>query len=289
MAPSKTDAERLLVISPDSADTLSQIVSRICAGKPDVPRVVSYDKNERVFNAPLLLLFQWHRRPENRVISETALRHYLDYALAETGVNDGGGEPLRYTFHDFRQFFITDAIMHGMPRTSLSWSPVTATSTRPWGCNSVYPEDVNKVHHEFIARRRALRPVQEYPTPTNEEWDELIGHFVNCKVSVGDCGRSYKPPFIHEHRYIRCPLLLPDPEARPRLVQIRDNLIERIKKAETHRWLSEAEGLKVSLAGARAKLAELHQITARRATTQLGMPIFPQAAVRTNISSENAT
>lgn len=133
IAPSKTDAERLLVISPDLADALSQIVSRIRAGKPDVPRVVSYDKNERVFNAPLPLLFQWHRRLENRAVSETALRHYLDHALAETGFKDGGGEPLRYTFHDFRRLFITDAIMHGMPpRTSLSWSPATATSTRPW-------------------------------------------------------------------------------------------------------------------------------------------------------------
>jgi hypothetical protein len=49
-----------------------------------------------------------------------------------------------------------------------------------------------------------------------------------------------------------CPLLRPDPSARPRLVQIRDNLIARIAEAESHRWLGEAEGLKVSLAGARA-------------------------------------
>lgn len=155
------------------------------------------------------------------------------------------------------------------------------------GYNSVYPEDVIKGHREFIARRRALRPAQEYRTPTDEEWDEFIGHFVHRKVSIGDCGRSYDTPCIHEHSCIRCPLLRPDPEARPRLVQIRDNLIERIKEADTHRWLGEAEGLKVSLAGARAKLAELDQITARRTTTQLGMPTFTQAAGRTNISSEN--
>ncbi|MGP5123001.1 hypothetical protein ACTXJU_08900 [Glutamicibacter ardleyensis] len=65
IAPSKTDAERLLVISPELADDLSQIVLRIRAGRHDVPRVVSYDKNERVFNAPMPLLFQWHRRLEN--------------------------------------------------------------------------------------------------------------------------------------------------------------------------------------------------------------------------------
>jgi hypothetical protein len=35
---------------------------------------------------------------------------------------------------------------------------------------------------------------------------------------------------------------------------------------------------------ARAKLAEMDQITERRNTTQLGMPTFTQAAGRTNIS-----
>src|SRR5664280_550134 len=35
--------------------------------------------------------------------------------LAQIGVTDTAGRPLRYTFHDFRRLFITDAIMHGMP------------------------------------------------------------------------------------------------------------------------------------------------------------------------------
>ena len=100
---------------------------------------------------------------------------------------------------------------------------------------------------------------------------------------MGDCGRSYDTPCIHEHSCLRCPLLRPDPTARPRLIQIRDNLIDRIKEAQAHRWLREAEGLKVRLAGARAKLTEMDQITARRATTQLGMPSFTQTAGRTNI------
>ncbi|MEZ2389736.1 hypothetical protein AB6813_09325 [bacterium RCC_150] len=152
------------------------------------------------------------------------------------------------------------------------------------GYKAVYPEEVINGHREFIARRRALRPSQEYRTPTDAEWAEFIGHFEHRKVSVGDCGRSYDTPCIHEHSCLRCPLLRPDPTARPRLAQIRDNLIERIAEAESHRWLGEAEGLKVSLAGARAKLAEMDQITKRRNTTQLGMPTFTQAAGRTNIS-----
>jgi len=102
-------------------------------------------------------------------------------------------------------------------------------------------------------------------------------------VAVGDCGRSYDTPCIHEHSCLRCPLLRPDPAERDRLTQIRDNLLARIAEAETHRWFGEAEGLKVSLAGARSKLAEMDQISARRSTAvHLGIPSFSEAADRTN-------
>jgi len=141
-------------------------------------------------------------------------------------------------------------------------------------------------HRAFIARRRALRPSEEYRTPTDDEWAEFIGHFEQRKLSLGDCGRSYDTPCIHEHSCLRCPLLRPDPAARSRLVQIRDNLITRIAEAESHRWLGEAEGLKVSLAGADAKLAQMDQITAHRNhTVQLGIPTFTDTAARTITSN----
>jgi hypothetical protein len=86
-------------------------------------------------------------------------------------------------------------------------------------------------------------------------------------------------------RDLRCPLLRPDPTARPRLVQIRDNLIARITEAESQRWLGEAEGLKVSLAGAEAKLAQMDQIAARRGqAVDLSIPTFTDAAGRTSTS-----
>jgi hypothetical protein len=47
-------------------------------------------------------------------------------------------------------------------------------------------------------------------------------------------------------------------------VQICGNLTARIAEAEQHRWLGEADGLKVSLACARAKLAQMDEITGRR-------------------------
>lgn len=279
--PSKTDAERLLVISPELADVLSTIVARIRSGQPHVPLVVSYDKNERLYNPPMPLLFQWRRRLENRAVSEGALRSYLDHALTGLGVKDAGGRPMRYTFHDFRRLFITDAIMHGMPPHIAQLVAGHRDINTTMGYKAVYPEEVINGHRAFIARRRALRPSEEYRTPTDEEWAQFVGHFQHRKVSVGDCGRSYDTPCIHEHSCLRCPLLRPDPTARPRLVQIRDNLITRIAEAESHRWLGEAEGLRVSLAGARAKLAQMDQITAHRNfTVQLGIPAFSDAAGR---------
>jgi hypothetical protein len=283
IAPSKTDAERLLVISPELADVLSAIVARIRGGQPHVPLVVSYDKNERVYNSPMPLLLQWRRRLENRPVTETSLRSYLDHALSALGVKDASGRPMRYTFHDFRRLFITDAIMHGMPPHIAQLVAGHRDINTTMGYKAVYPEEVINGHRAFITRRRALRPSEEYRTPTDEEWAEFIGHFEHRKVSVGDCGRSYDTPCIHEHSCLRCPLLRPDPAARPRLAQIRDNLIARIAEAESHRWLGEAEGLKVSLAGARAKLAQMDQITARRdQTIQLGIPAFTDAAGRTS-------
>ena len=49
------------------------------------------------------LLFQWRRRLDHRPVSETVLRTYLDHALTAIGVKDAAGQPMRYTFHDFRQ------------------------------------------------------------------------------------------------------------------------------------------------------------------------------------------
>jgi integrase len=282
ITPSKTDAERLLVISPELADVLSAIMRRIRRAGPAVPLVVAYDKNERVYNPPMPLLFQHRLRLEDRPVSETSLRSYLDHALTAIGITDAGGQPLRYTFHDFRRLFITDAILHGMPPHIAQLVAGHRDIHTTMGYKAVYPEEVISGHRAFIARRRSVRPSQEYRVPTDEEWAEFTGHFELRKVALGDCGRSYDTPCIHEHACLRCPLLRPDPAQRSRLAQICSNLADRIAEAESARWLGEAEGLKVSLAGASSKLAQMDQITARRsATVNLGMPDFTDAAGRT--------
>ncbi|HEY6424067.1 MAG TPA: site-specific integrase [Pseudonocardiaceae bacterium] len=275
IAPSKTDVERLLVISPELADVLSAIISRVRDQNGAVPLVVAYDYHERLWNPPMPLLFQRHFGGENRPIAAPAIRELITTALAGTGLTDASGQPLRFVPHDFRRILITDSIMHGMPPHIAQLVAGHRDINVTMGYKAVYPEEVITSHRAFIARRRALRPSEEYRTPTDEEWDEFLGHFERRKVSLGTCGRSYATPCIHEHACIRCPLLRPDPAQRARLIQIRDNLIDRITEAHHESWLGEVDGLNVSLAAARHKLAQLDTLATRRRAVHIGMPAKP--------------
>jgi hypothetical protein len=283
IAPSKTDTERLLVISPELADVLSEIITRIRGQDSTVPLVIAYDYHERVWNPPMPLLFQRRYGGEHHAIGGPAIRELIADALASTGITDASGKPLRFVPHDFRRIFITDAIMHGMPPHIAQLVAGHRDIGVTLGYKAVYPEEVINAHRAFITRRRALRPAGEYRTPTEEEWAEFLGHFERRRLLLGTCGRSYNTPCIHEHACIRCPLLRPDPVQRPRLAEIRDNLIARIGEAQREGWTGETDGLKVSLAAAGQKLAQMDQITAHRrgTVTHLGMPGHPPAVSRT--------
>ena len=181
-----------------------------------------------------------------------------------------------------RHFFITDAVMNGMPPHIAQLVVGHADINTTMGYKAVYPEEAINGHRAFITRRRGLRPSEEYRTPTDEEWEEFLGHFERRKVALGDCGRAYGTSCIHEHACIRCALLRPDPAQRHRLLQVQENLQTRIDEAKREGWLGEAQGLGVSLAAAKAKLTQLDDLAARRTTIHLGMPAFPDVASATS-------
>ena len=141
------------------------------------------------------------------------------------------------------------------------------------GYAAVYSEDVVTHHRAFIARRRGLRPAEEYRDLSPEEWDQFLSHFELRKVALGTCTRDFGTPCLHEHSCIRCPLLRPDPAQTQRLVEIRDNLHDRITEARREGWLGEVAGLETSLAAAEQKLQAARQLGTRpTAITNLGMP-----------------
>ena len=284
IAPSKTDTERLLVVGPDTADVLSAIISRLRSHSRSgaVPLVPAYDSQERTWLPPAPVLFQRRYGSEHRRISAGSVRDMLDAAFAAAGLTAADGSPLHCTPHDFRRIFITDAVMNGMPPHIAQLIAGHADINTTMGYKAVYPEEAINGHRAFLARRRALRPTGEYRLPTDEEWEEFLGHFARRKVALGDCGRAYGTSCIHEHSCVRCPLLRVDPAQQERLSAIRDNLIARISEAEREGWAGEAEGLRVSLAAADGKLAQAQAATARRRqAVALGIPSFPAAAGQT--------
>ncbi|MGH9086969.1 MAG: tyrosine-type recombinase/integrase, partial [Acidimicrobiales bacterium] len=181
----------------------------------------------------------------------------LDEALARTGLMDQSERPLRCTPHDFRRMFITEAVMNGLPPHIAQVIAGHQDINVTMGYKAVYPEEAVQAHLAFLARRRSLRPTDEYRAPTDKEWEEFLGHFERRKVSIGTCGRAFSTPCIHEHACVRCPMLWPDPNQRPRLVEIRDNLSARIEEAEHEGWRGEIDGLQISLAGATEKLNQI--------------------------------
>ena len=88
IAPSKTDAERLLLVSPELADVLSAIICRVRGQDGAIPLVAAYDVRERLWLPPAPLLFQRRVGSEHRAIGASAVRTMLTEALAHTGLTD---------------------------------------------------------------------------------------------------------------------------------------------------------------------------------------------------------
>jgi integrase len=288
IAPSKTDTERLLAVSPELADVLSAIITRVRAGRQAVPLVAVYDDHERTWLPPAPVLFQRKIGAENRALPPHTIRQILSRALIRTSLTDpADGTPLHCTPHDFRRIFLTDAIMNGLPPHIAQIIAGHRDINVTLGYKAVYPDEAIQAHLAFLARRRALRPTEEYRTPTDDEWAEFLGHFERRKVATGTCGRAFGTPCIHEHACIRCPVHWPDPAQRHRLAEIRDNLTARIAEAEREGWAGEAEGLKISLTGAEDKLAQIDRHAKTASTTDLGTPVFLPATAppRTPVSA----
>lgn len=264
IAPSKTDTERLLLIDPELADVLSAIISRIRTPAGRVPLVPAYDHAERTWLPPMALLFQHAIGGDRHAFTPQIVYQILGRTLNDGQLTDPTGRPLRFTPHDFRRIFVTDAVISGLPphiAQVICGHADIATTLR---YKAVYPTEAIEAHRAFIARRRALRPSSEYRTPTDTEWETFLASFERRKVAVGTCARAFNTPCIHEHACIRCPVLRPDPTGRPRLEEIRDNLTARIAEAEREGWLGEIEGLQVSLAGT---IDKLHQLDTTHSTS----------------------
>jgi integrase len=282
VAPSKTDAERLLLVSPELAEVLTAIIFRVRAGKAALPLVCAYDVFEQTWSPPMPFLFQRRYGNEDRPIGRSYIRECM-VATSQAAQITAAGETLEWRPHDFRRIFVTDALRSGLPPHIAAKICGHALLDTTMGYAAIYPEDVITHHRAFIARRRTERPSEEYRDLTATEWDEFLAHFELRKVALGTCGRDFGTPCAHENACVRCPLLRVDPAQMPRLEEIRANLADRLREAREQGWLGEVAAIETTLAAAAQKLEAMRGLTARSASTSIhiGMPdVRPSAGRR---------
>jgi integrase len=276
VAPSKTDQERLLLVSPELAEVLTAIIFRVRRGKGALPLVSAYDVFEQTWSAPMPFLFQRRYGSEDRPITRSYIRECM-VATSHSAQITIAGEPLEWRPHDFRRTFVTDALRSGLPPHIAAKICGHAVLDTTMGYAAIYPEDVITHHRAFIARRRAERPGEEYRELTASEWEEFLAHFELRKVALGVCGRDFGTPCAHENACVRCPLLRVDPAQMPRLEEIRANLLDRLREAREQGWLGEVAAIETTLAAAGQKLEAMRQSAARSTTVSLGMPTLAPA------------
>jgi integrase len=259
IVPSKTDRERILVVSPELAHVLAEIRFRVRDGNRQFPVATRYDHVERAFSPPLPFLFQQRRGHENNVFSTARVSALIRLAYSRMYDRDGRDAP-RITAHDFRRVFATDSLSAGLPIHILAKLLGHAQISTTQGYAAVFDEDVIRHYRTHLSRRRALRPPEDYRVPGDKEIDEFHAHFLKRKVELGTCSRAYGTPCVHEHACVRCPMLRPDPKQRRRLDEIRSNLQARRQEAVANGWLGEIEGIDISLKAVDEKLATMSRI-----------------------------
>jgi hypothetical protein len=281
IVPSRSNEERLLLVSPDSASVLATIITRVRATNDGtVPLVSRYDWHERTAGPPLPHLFQRRSKTDwrNDVLTPTTVNALLNNALGRTGLTDGAGATMRYTPHDFRRLFAIEAVTGGLPVHIVARLLGHANLATTQAYTAVFQDELVRTYQAFLDQRRATRPEAEYREATDDEWREFHQHASwNWAPAAGPTA----VPANTSTSRIRCSMLRIDPQQRPRLVEIVRNLGDRITEARHNGWLGEVEGLQVSLNAARAKLAALDRSQFRPAAslTSLGMPVIRSDAL----------
>ena len=193
IAPSKTDTERLLVVSPELADVLSAVITRVRAGRQAVPLVAVYDDHERTWLPPAPVLFQRKIGADNRALPPHTIRQILLPRLAAPASpprrrEPAGLHPPRLP-QDLPHRRDPERVPPHIAQIIAGHHDINITL----GYKAVYPEEAIQGHLAFLTRRRALRPSEEYRSPSDTEWAEFLGHFERRKVATGTCGRAFDP------------------------------------------------------------------------------------------------
>ncbi|MFE2432892.1 hypothetical protein ACFXJ5_40080 [Streptomyces sp. NPDC059373] len=165
------------------------------------------------------------------------------------------------------------------------------TRETPQRCRSQRFFGGSETRHAEMDRRNASKPLALFAFLTEEgegELDALDLSEPALLLGTGPASQEICLDLVEARQHlgvdvehgtsqtsVRCSLLRPEPSQRARLVEIRDNLLDRIAEAEREGWLGEIEGLRVSLAGAIDKLTQVDRRASAGKTIELGLPHMP--------------
>ncbi|MGX1612579.1 tyrosine-type recombinase/integrase [Micromonospora chalcea] len=247
IAPSKTDRERVIPMSAELFHVIASLVRHQHDQATPIPLIQRWDPSERELSDPLPFLLQRQTGPTRQVVSHKWVLNMLQRRCAELAAKHPQLTDIHFTPHDFRRIFATDLVNGGVPIHigAALLGHLSLQTTR--GYVAVFDDTVVSHYQQYLQKRRAMRPADEYRDVTAAEWAEFDEHFDRRKVELGNCARPYGTPCQHEHACIRCPVLELSPGMLPRLNEIEDDLLGRRRRAEQERWLGEIEGIDLTL------------------------------------------
>ncbi len=270
VAPSKSDRERVIPVDPELAHALAMIVARARGELPHVPLLARYDPLEHELGPPLPYLLQHRHGADQVLLTREAAGRLLRRAAVRAGLRDVDGTLLRFSPHDFRRLFATDAVNNGLPIHIAAKLLGHLDLNTTQGYVAVYDEQVIRHTQAHLTRRRTLRPSGEYRQPTEQEWADFAQHFRRRKMALGDCYRPYGTDCPHEHACVRCPMLRMDPAQLPRLAQIEQDTHRLLDEARERGWDGEAAGLETTLLHIADKKVQVERVRATTGPPMLG-------------------
>jgi hypothetical protein len=186
--------------TPELASVLATIITRLRnQNGGTVPLTCRYDEHEAVTAPPLPHLFQRRLGWRWQLFSHRKISQLLNQTLARAGICDATGQPLRYTPHDFRRMFATEAVNSGLPVHIVARLLGHANINTSQAYLAVFDDELVRTYQAFLAKRRAQRPEAEHHEASDEQWREFQQHFHTRKLELGTCGRPYGTPCRHEH------------------------------------------------------------------------------------------
>jgi Phage integrase family len=246
------------VIFPDIEHVLLAVLRRAKSGAERVSLSIRYDPHEKLHGEPFPHLSARPVGTRQEVLSTNYVACVLGHLATAAGLTEAG-QPIRFTPHDFRRLFATDAVNNGRPLhiAAALLGHLNLDTTR--GYTAVFPEHTVTAHQAFIERRRELRPTGEDRVADPDEWAEFQEHFLLRRVALGECHRPYGTPCVHEHACTRCRFLRVDPAQLGRIEEMTDNAEQRLDEAKQKAWLGEVAALEESLKQLRVRRVEAHR------------------------------